>query len=260
MELTLFQVDAFSTDIFGGNPAAVVPLEQWLPVETMQNIAAENNLSETAFFVKEKEAFHIRWFTPTVEIPLCGHATLASAHVIFNHLNFSEPEITFECEVGTLKVRNSETGITMNFPMQSMEPIEAEQALFNALGKAPKEMYNVKENYVLVYDKEADVANMQPDFSALKKCQPRSINVTAAGNEVDFVSRFFCPKDGIDEDPVTGSAHTRLIPYWSEKLNKKKLSATQLSARKGQLDCEHLGDRVEMSGHAKTYLIGKIYL
>lgn len=260
MELTLYQVDAFTSAVFGGNPAAVIPLSEWLPTALMQSIAEENNLSETAFFVAQEDQYHIRWFAPQVEIPLCGHATLASAHIIFEYLQHPSSEIVMQCGVGTLKVRKTDQGLTLNFPTQQLEAKLGDEAMSTALGKTPKETYANGPNYVLVYETEQDIIDMQPNFSELKKLAAKSVNVTAPGNEVDFVSRFFAPKIGIDEDPVTGSAHTRLIPYWANKLNKTELKAMQLSARKGELTCLYLNDRVEMTGQAVTYLIGKITL
>ncbi len=260
MELTLYQVDAFTSELFGGNPAAVVPLEQWLPDDLMQRIAAENNLSETAFFVERDGVYNIRWFAPLIEIPLCGHATLASAHVLFEHLDYGANEIHFKCSVGDLKVRKTEAGITMNFPSQTLESESPNEKLSAALGKKILETYSNGVNCIAVLESQSDVESCEPNFSALKEFEFRSINVTAPGEQVDFVSRFFAPKIGIDEDPVTGSAHTRLIPFWSKRLGKTSLSATQLSPRKGELNCSYLEDRVEMSGEAKTYLIGKISL
>ncbi len=256
--MKIYQVDAFTGEIFRGNPAAVCPLKEWVSEELMQKIAAENNLSETAFYVPEKDGFHIRWFTPTTEVELCGHATLATAHVLFNNEKYAKEEIIFYCQVGILKVTKKEKLITLNFPTSKLTLSSPSDILSDALGKTPLEYHTGGAFGMAVFSSEEDILSISPDFSTLKKINESIIIITAKGKEVDFVSRVFGPKVGINEDPVTGAAHTRLIPYWSEKINKKKLNAAQLSERRGQLQCEDLGERVLISGEAVTYLIGEI--
>ncbi len=258
MELKIFKVDAFTSRLFGGNPAGVLPLESWLPDETMQLIAMENNLAETAFFVPSSDGFHIRWFTPKVEVELCGHATLASAHVIFNHLGFQGEEIRFGSLSGPLRVFREKSRIMLDFPADPVDPAEPPEDLYKALGREPLLCYRGKTDYLLVYESRWEIESMKPDFGLLGKVDARGVIVTAPGQEVDFVSRFFGPQVGIDEDPVTGSAHTTLIPYWSRQLAKNEMSARQLSARGGFLLCRHKGNRVEIGGEAVTYLEGFI--
>lgn len=259
-KIKIYQIDTFSRNLFQGNAAAVCPLGNWLLEDAMQKIAAENNLSETAFFVPEKDGFYIRWFTPTTEVDLCGHATLASAHVLFNYENYSKEEIIFYCKVGVLKVTKSGSLITLDFPSSQLIASSSPYELSNALGKTPLEYYISGAFGMAVFNSENDILEISPDFSLLKKAKEKIIIITSKGNSTDFVSRVFGPQIGIDEDPVTGSAHTRLIPYWSKKLNKKKLSAIQLSERRGYLQCEDLGERVLISGEAITYLIGEIII
>lgn len=257
--MKIYQIDAFSIQVFKGNPAAVVPLEDWLSTETMQQIAAENNLAETAFFVKEENHFHIKWFTPTVEIELCGHATLASAFVIYNYLNYDKREIHFTCQVGDLFVTRNEDWITLNFPSIETQPAKAPEILAQAIGTHPLAFYDSKSKYVALLEDEDAVQNCQPDFALITQLE-KSLIITAKGKNVDFVSRFFAPQLGVNEDPVTGSAHCVLIPFWSKKLNKTELTAMQLSQRTGFLKCRYLGDRVEMSGQAVCYLVGEIFI
>jgi PhzF family phenazine biosynthesis protein len=261
MTIPIYQADAFTDKLFGGNPAAVCPLTEWLPAETMQKIAVENNLAETAFFVKTAEGYDLRWFTPELEIDLCGHATLASAHIIFTELGCDKDAIHFKTQkAGVLKVTRDGDKYTLDFPSRPPEPAPMPPYLLEALGgRQPLEIYKSRD-YFLVYQTEKEVADIDPNFSLLAKVQTLGVIVTAAGNEVDFVSRFFCPAAGILEDPVTGSAHCNLIPYWANKLGKNKLHALQISARQGELWCENKGDRVLMSGKAVTYLKGEIYL
>ena len=258
MKINLFQVDAFSDHLFGGNPAAVCPLDEWLPDITMQQIAMENNLSETAFFVKKDDGFTIRWFTPLEEVDLCGHATLASAHVIFNHLHWDRPSISFMSRSGILVVTRKDGMITLNFPSDDFHPVEPPAGLLASLNVKPLETYEGKTDIMLVLDSQKTVELVEPDFGLMKKSGGRGVMVTARGDEVDFVSRFFAPQVGVDEDPVTGSAHTTLIPYWSKHLGKSDLTALQLSKRKGHIWCKYLGDRVEITGKAITYLTGQI--
>ncbi len=257
--LKIYQIDAFTNQVLKGNPAAVVPLEKWLPTETMQQIAAENNLAETAFFVIENDVYHIKWFTPTVEIELCGHATLAAAYVIYNFLGYDKNEIHFTCMVGDLFVTKNEDWITLNFPAIETQSIKVPEILSQAIGTHPIAFYDSKSKYVALLDDEDAVQNCQPDFSLINQLE-KSLIITAKGKEVDFVSRFFAPQLGVNEDPVTGSAHCVLIPFWSKKLNNIDLTAMQLSERSGYLKCKFLEDRVEMSGQAVCYLTGDIFV
>jgi PhzF family phenazine biosynthesis protein len=227
----------------------------------LQSIAAENNLSETAFFVPQGDGFELRWFTPKVEINLCGHATLATAHVLFQHLNFSKPTISFSTRfVGPLSVHRDGDWLTLDFPSwQATSLMEMPEAALMGLNNLlAKECY-VKRDYMFVYESEDDVRHIKPDFNMLGKLD-KYVCITAPGKDCDFVSRFFCAGDGVDEDPVTGSAHSMLIPYWAEKLGKKKMLARQISERGGELRCEFLGERVLISGQAQTYLQGKIFV
>jgi len=255
----IYQIDAFTNVAFKGNPAAVVPLKEWLPAETMQQIAAENNLAETAFFVKENDVFHIKWFTPTVEIELCGHATLASAFVIYNFLDYDKADIHFTCLSGDLFVTKNEDWITLNFPAIETQALKAPAVLSQAIGTHPIAFYDSKTKYLALLENEDAIQNCQPDFTLINQLG-KNLIITAKGNDVDFVSRFFAPQSGIDEDPVTGSAHSVLIPFWSKKLDKTELTAMQLSQRTGFLKCRHLENRVEMSGQAVCYLIGEIFI
>ena len=259
MKNRIYQVDAFSDKIFGGNPAAVCPLENWLPDALMQQIAMENNLAETAFYIKNDAGYEIRWFTPAVEVDLCGHATLATAHVLFNHENHVGNEINFHSHrSGPLKVTRSGNLLTLNFPTDIFREVELNEALNSAFNFKPTKAYQGKTEYMLIFENETQIKELQPDFNAIAKFDRRGVIATAKGETVDFVSRFFGPQVGINEDPVTGSAHTTLTPYWSKELNKTELTAMQLSERKGHLTCKFLGDRVEISGHARTYLTGEI--
>jgi PhzF family phenazine biosynthesis protein len=258
MKIQLFQADAFASSLFKGNPAAVVPLTEWLPDQTMQQIAAENNLSETAFFIPEDNHFHIRWFTPKSEVNLCGHATLASAHVLYNELNFQGELISFNSRSGILTVRKTEDKLQLDFPADFVHPIELNPVFTEAFGVQPIESFKGRTDYLLVFESEEIIRNMNPNFHLLKQTDARGIMVTAKGTTVDFVSRFFAPGVGIDEDPVTGSAHTSLVPLWSGRLNKKELTALQLSERGGQLWCTLAGERVLIAGKAVTYMRGEI--
>ncbi|MCF8241946.1 MAG: PhzF family phenazine biosynthesis protein [Melioribacteraceae bacterium] len=252
MKFRLYQVDAFTDKLFGGNPAAVVPLESWLSDERLQNIAMENNLSETAFFVEKDNGYHIRWFTPTDEVDLCGHATLASSFVIFNFLDCNKNEIIFDSLSGMLKVTRSEDLITLDFPSRIIEEIEPNSELIKALPVKPsKVLFN--KSTVAVFENEEVVRSMKPDIKRFLNWDTHGVIITSKGNEVDFVSRFFAPDVGIDEDPVTGYAHTLLTPYWSKELNKKKLHAKQVSKRGGDLIVEDCGARIKISGKAVIY-------
>lgn len=256
---TIYQVDAFTSHLFGGNPAAVCPLQEWLPDELMQKLAAENNLSETAFFVKEGEGYQLRWFTPEYEIDLCGHATLASAFVLFNQLNYSAETIHFQTKSGELIVRKKGDLIELNFPSRMPQPCEAPEALLKGVNFPPDKILKSRD-YFLVYEDEALIKQIIPDFQYLNQLDTIGVIVTAASKEVDFVSRFFVPNSVIGEDPVTGSAYCNLIPYWAKELYKTTLTAKQLSAREGELFCEDKGDRVTMAGKAVLYLKGEYYL
>ena len=260
MKLKLYQVDAFSSRIFSGNPAAICPLETWLDDEILQNIAMENNLAETGYFVRRGNSFEIRWFTPTVEVDLCGHATLAAAHVIFNHEGYTAERIEFSSHrSGPLIVFKDNGFLTLDFPSDTYKPVTLTQELKAPFNILPREAYRGKTDYMLVFNTEDKITSLKPDMKALAEIHDcRGVIVTAPGKDVDFVSRFFAPQSGIDEDPVTGSAHTTLIPYWANVLGKKEMTAMQLSRRKGFLKCKHLGERVHISGQAKTYLVGEI--
>jgi len=258
MLLKIYQVDAFTDKLFGGNPAAIVPLTEWLPDALMQKIAAENNISETAFFVPEQDGYGLRWFTPTVEVELCGHATLATAHVLYNHLDIKTDEINFYTKSGKLSVKRNGEMLTLIFPATPYQKIETPAGLAQALGITPVVVFASATKWMAVYTSQKDIENCRPDFTALSKLDKLGIIITAKGETSDFVSRFFTPRQGINEDPVTGSAHTLLIPYWAERLNKSTMSARQLSARLGKLQCKYAGRSVEMSGNAVTYLTGEI--
>lgn len=259
MNIKIYQADAFTDKLFGGNPAAVCVLDKWLDDSLMQNIALENNLSETAFLVKQNDVYEIRWFTPTVEVDLCGHATLASSHILFSFFEKEKTEMVFNSHrSGILKVRKNNGKLTLDFPVDTFHKVEHHIKLYESIGIDANECYLGKTDYMLVYNSEEEIKNIIPDFSKMMKLDVRGVIVTAKGNEVDFVSRFFGPQVGVNEDPVTGSAHTSLTPYWADKLGKNKLTAVQLSDRKGYLECELKGDRVEISGNAVTYLKGEI--
>ncbi len=258
--MTIYQVDAFNNELFKGNPAAVCPLDTFLSEDLMLAIAEENNLSETVFFVKNEDSFDIRWFTPTCEIDLCGHATLAAAHIIFTELNFDKNTIVFNSKSGKLTVTKNKNWYTLNFPSEEISAIETPTLLEKALNVPILKTYKGTWKLLVELENETTVANLKPNFSLLSELESRGIIVTSKGDSVDFVSRFFAPKIGINEDPVTGSAHTLLIPYWAKKLTKNSLNAIQLSKRIGILKCNYLNDRVEMSGQAITYLKGELTL
>lgn len=262
MKITLYQIDAFTEKVFSGNPAAVCILNTWIEAALMQQIAAENNLSETAFAFKKEDTFEIRWFTPTVEIDLCGHATLATAYVLFNY---------FETKADTLKFHSHRSGILfvdvdenrnliLDFPIDTVKTVETNKALNDALGNTPQQTYKTTSDYLVTFSSQKEIEALNPDLSALSKIDTRGVMVTAPGDSVDFVSRFFAPGSGIDEDPVTGSAHCSLIPFWSEKLNKTKLTAKQVSKRGGDLNCQLIGNRVKIAGKCCLYMIGEIQL
>ncbi len=263
--MKIYQLDAFADRLFTGNPAAVVPLTDWISDEQMQQIAAENNLAETAFYVKTDAAanYHIRWFTPTVEVDLCGHATLAAGYVVFFLEDKPETDqIVFDSRSGPLKVCRGEDGwLTLDFPADVVQKANVQPpALLASLGQKPQTIHKGKTDYLLVYETQTQIEALTPDFREMSTVPARGVIVTAPGDEgtVDFVSRFFGPQSGIDEDPVTGSAHTTLVPYWAEKLGKTDLTARQLSKRGGYLKCKLNEDRVDIAGQVQLYLTGEI--
>lgn len=255
MELDIFQIDAFAENVFQGNPAAVCPLTNWLEDDILQAIAMENNLSETAFFVESDDSFHIRWFTPTDEVNLCGHATLASAFVIFNYLRKDLDHINFISKSGDLYVKKSVDLLQLNFPTAKFKKIEPETAILECFQFEPEECY-LSDEYLLVFSSENMIREMKPNFDKMKILDQYGVIITAAGEVADFVSRFFAPGIGIDEDPVTGSAHCILTPYWSKRLNKKQLVAYQVSKRGGVLYCTNANERTLISGKAVEFMRG----
>src|SRR5215213_5672567 len=262
MNLTIYQIDAFTKEVFKGNPAAVCPLTEWLPDETMQRIALENNLAETAFFVKKDNVYEIRWFTPLVEMNLCGHATLASGFVIFNELGETSNVIRLHShKSGDLSVEKQGDRLVLDFPSYPFNEIVIDARLVEAVGKMPLQTWETQGNMVLMlFENESDIAAIAPDMSALGKIEFDEVIVTAKGDSSDFVSRMFAPRIGIPEDPVTGAIHCSLIPFWAERLGKTELFARQISARGGELFCELKGSRVKIGGHARLYLKGEIYV
>lgn len=259
MRLPLYQVDAFTDKVFGGNPASVCILNEWLPDGTLRSIAAENNQAETAFIVGSGNRYDIRWFTPTVEVDLCGHATLASAHVLFNELKLKEHIIYFNSyRSGMLTVSREDELLTLDFPTDIYTQVDTPEALIKGITLTPLETFRGKTDYLAILPSEQDILNIRPDLSAIAQLDGRGLIVSAKGVNCDFVSRFFAPQSGINEDPVTGSAHTTLTKYWYEKLGKQVMQAEQLSQRKGYLQCVYNGDRVKISGKACTYLKGEI--
>jgi PhzF family phenazine biosynthesis protein len=257
MRLPIYQVDAFASRVFAGNPAAVMPLEAWLPDATLQAIAAENNLSETAFVVREGDTWRLRWFTPAVEVALCGHATLATALVMLRRLAAWRGSISFETRSGTLTVSEDGDRLALDFPAQPATPVERPAGLDAALGAAPVEVLSAID-LLCVFERAEQVRALAPDSRALARIEARGIIVTAPGEDCDFVSRFFAPRAGIDEDPVTGSAHCKLIPYWSKRLGRNALFARQISKRGGELWCADRGARVTIAGHGVMVLEGVI--
>ena len=257
MKLPIYQIDAFADKAFEGNPAAVVPLDAWLPDESMQAIAEENNLADTAFFVAKRDRFHIRWFTPSKEVRLCGHATLASAFVLFESLGYGQDVIIFDSLSGPLSVARGDEGLTLDFPAQKPVQCDIPDALVKGLGRTPSACYR-NEDFLAVFEDEKQVSEINPEHGHLEQLDLRGIIVTAPSREQDFVARFFAPKYGIREDPVTGSAYTQLTPYWSETTGKTKLSARQISRRGGKLFCELKGGRVLISGKAVKFMEGTI--
>ncbi len=269
MRLPLYQIDAFASAVFSGNPAAVCPLERWLPDATMQSIAAENNLAETAFFVPRPPAavdasagaggtdYDLRWFTPETEVDLCGHATLASGFVVLTALEPARQDVTFHTRSGPLTVRREGADLSMDFPARPPERCDAPAGLNAALGVTPREVWKSRD-LMAVFDAEQDVRALAPSFDGIRSLGVFGVIVTAPGREVDFVSRFFAPLQGVPEDPVTGSAHCTLVPYWADRLGRPRLRARQVSARGGELRCENRGARVVIAGRAVKYLEGVI--
>ena len=257
MEIPVYQIDSFASKLFEGNPAAVCPLDEWLPDEIMQSIAAENNLSETAFFVPLGKGFHIRWFTPTSEVDLCGHATLASAFVLFNILGYRRDKIEFDSKSGILSVTQDNEWIVMDFPSQPPVPCNTPKEIVAAFDITPIECLRSKD-YIVIFEREGDIESTNPDFGKLVSLDLDGVIITAKSTRYDFIARVFAPNQGIPEDPVTGSAYTQLAPYWAPKLGKTKFNVKQVSSRGGELTCELVGDRVLISGKAVKYLEGKI--
>lgn len=261
MVLRIYQVDAFHHELLRGNPAAIIPLDKWLTDEKLQAIAGENNLSETAFFLPEENgAIPLRWFTPNKEVRLCGHATLASAHVLFQEIGLTTPTIRFSSLSGILEVERLEKGYRLNFPADTGASVSIPPGLESALGISITAAIQGNDDLLVITDSQTKIAGMTPDFNALQEYEVRGIIVSAPGDEVDFVSRCFYPRYGINEDPVTGSAHTLMTPYWAKKLGKSTLEARQISQREGILRCTLQGDRVLLEGQAITYLRGQIFL
>lgn len=257
MKLKQYQVDAFASRVFEGNPAAVCPLDNWLSDKMLQSIAEENNLSETAFFVPTAKGFHLRWFTPVAEVDLCGHATLASAHVLFDLLGYTGQTVEFETRSGTLLVQKKDGALAMNFPSIKPTPCIPTEKLIEGLGKIPVEVL-AADDFIAVFDSEASVRALTPNFAVLAELDLRGVVATAPGVTLDFVSRFFAPKLGVPEDPVTGSAHCELAPYWSARLGKSSLKARQISRRGGEVQCELRDGRVILIGKAVTFMTAEI--
>jgi PhzF family phenazine biosynthesis protein len=258
MTIPYYEVLAFTDRLFAGNPAGVCILDEWLPDQLLQKIAAENNLAETAFFVERGASYDIRWMTPTVEMDLCGHATLASAHVLFEHLGYAGDGVRFHSQsAGELRVDRNGERLVLDFPSRPAEPCEAPARLVEGLGAQPREVYKGRD-YLAVFQRAADVAALSPVFDIVAELEANGVVVTAPGDDCDFASRYFAPRVGVPEDPVTGSVHCALIPYWSKRLGKTKLHARQLSARGGELFCEDRGERVGIGGTAVTYVAGTL--
>jgi PhzF family phenazine biosynthesis protein len=265
LKIPLYQVDAFTGDVFHGNPAAVCLLKEWLPDATLQAIAAENNLSETAFLVSRQGGYHIRWFTPAIEVSLCGHATLASAHVLLAEIKDAEAAVSFHSASGELNVSMRPDGLLeLDFPARAPHLAETPSLLTEALRQTPEAVFAADgesgelHRWLAVFDKEASVAELAPNFTLMQRLDGLGVIATAPGTDVDFVSRYFAPKAGINEDPVTGSAHCTLAPYWAKRLGKNQLQARQISKRGGELQCVMAGERVLIAGRAVTYLRGQI--
>ncbi|NJL74324.1 MAG: PhzF family phenazine biosynthesis protein [Saprospiraceae bacterium] len=260
-QLPIYQVDAFTSIRFKGNPAAIVPLQTWLTDDIMQAIAAENNLSETAFFVPEENGFRLRWFTPTTEVRFCGHATLATAHTLYAHLNYTAPEIQFFTKSGLFTVVKQGELYLMNFPVDHIVACEPPLLIQESLGNVKiLDCYKGLDDYLVIIESQAQLKALKPDFRLLTQVLSRGVIVSARGEDTDFVSRCFFPQSGIDEDPVTGSAHTTLTPYWAQQLGKNNLTAQQISTRGGYLECTLNAERVIVCGKAVTFLIGEFFI
>ncbi|MCF8298080.1 MAG: PhzF family phenazine biosynthesis protein [Saprospiraceae bacterium] len=257
MKIPIYQVDAFTDKLFGGNPAAVCPLYDWLDDELLQNIAAENNLSETAFIVSKDNDYELRWFTPEIEIDLCGHATLAAAHVIFNYLDYKKDTIKFLTKSQSLTVSREASILSLDFPATEAIEVEPPFDLLKGLSVIPTKVYKSRD-FMVIYESEDEINSIKPNYRLLRTLDCLGIIITAPGKDVDFVSRFFAPKAGLNEDPVSGSAHTTLIPYWAKRLKRNNLSASVLSNRRGELYCEYHDSRVYIKGKAVTFLKGEI--
>ena len=260
MKLRIFQVDAFASRVFEGNPAAVCPLNEWLDDKILQKIAEENNLSETAFFVISDDEIQLRWFTPLEEVDLCGHATLACAHVLYEHLEYNKPKIKFQTKSGILIVTKTNSGFSMDFPATTPVVLNSDipPDLINGLGNVKPKRIMAAFDYIIVLNSEDEVKNLSPDFSKWLNLELRGVVVTAQGSDVDFVSRCFFPKLRVNEDPITGSAHCELTPYWASVLNKNTFKARQISVRSGLVCCELIKDRVILTGNAVDYMVGEI--
>lgn len=259
MKFKMFQIDAFASKVFEGNPAAVCPLEQWLPDEIMQSIAEENNLSETAFFIKTSKGFHIRWFTPIAEVDLCGHATLATAYVIFNHMEYTSNIIEFNSKSGILSVTKNDDLLTLDFPSLEPELCDCPEAIVEAFGKKPIKCLKSMD-YIAVFADEDDIVGIQPILAPLQSLDLRGVIITSVSKQYDFVVRFFAPRVGVNEDPVTGSAYTQLAPFWSKELMKTSFKAKQLSKRTGEVFCEYVQNRVKISGKVVEYMQCEIFI
>lgn len=261
LKLKIYHIDTFTDNVFSGNPAAVCPLDYWLTDEVLQKIARENYLPATAFYVRKDNTYQVRWFTPTTEIELCGHATLATAFVLFNFENHAENLLYFYSDhIGTLTVTKEGEYIALNLPTDPCERTELTETMIQSFNIKPQAAFKSKVRMMFLFANESAIQNLSVDFNNLSDLQTKGVIVTAKGNEVDFVSRYFTFQSGLHEDPVTGSAHTTLIPYWAQQLNKSELTAIQLSERKGYLKCRYFNDRIEISGQAKLYLKGEIYI
>jgi len=260
MSIPYYQIDAFTGSLFSGNPAGVCLLTAWLPDAVLQSIATENNLSETAFVVQRDSYFDLRWFTPTLEMDLCGHATLAPAHVIFRHLGYRDSTVRFQTRSGMLRVTCNDDLLTLDFPARPAALCPAPAELLEGLGLAPAITAKAARDYLAVFDAEQAVRELRPDMAALMRLDCLGVIVTAPGEHCDFVSRFFAPSGGVPEDPVTGSAHCTLIPYWAQRLGRSQLRAFQVSQRGGELFCEHRGERVGIAGRAVTYSSGFLHV
>ena len=259
--LQIFQIDAFTSEIFKGNPACVMPLDNWLPDDTLLKIAKENNVSETAYFIKKEDHFYLRWFTPEIEMDLCGHATLATAYCLRNHLNYKKDSVKFDSMSGELVVKFNADYMQMDFPHRKPLKSDLPLNILDSLSIKPIEILKSRD-YVLVYDNEDQIKNIKIDKELFdkKNIDPGGVVITSVGTKSDFVSRYFVPQCSFFEDPVTGSTHCSLVPYWSEKLNKKKLKSIQLSERGGEMICEDVLNRVLINGKAVTYSDGHVHL